>query len=437
MRISHILTVAVFLSLAVVCSGVIAQSEDDPVWTTKEGYNKAVEEFRKLKNPSPEERLTLWREWKERFQTVIEQNPKSPHIGIARIKLLGLCNGLGELKQSQEILHDIISDAGSTREKIRWYNELGEVSRAEFLANQVQSEGKNSLDAFERAHTLYCSLPPEARNDDDAGGRQVVALCMAGDVSKTLGDHVKSATLYQTARELFQSSTESAARAVLVGYDLESIAKYEMVEWVYAKEESKALNCLEILSQLRPYRWPPSYYALEYAELQYKKNAQGFQNFVSEWLDQNALDERTPILMARLGLSYNSDGLYEKALPIYETLRNKHCGDFQKLEPDAFQAGHGGHYDEVLYELGVIYLRQGKLDEAEKVKNELAKLLPKSQWIEYISPDNFTADMVDLAQITRQPRKYSVMRIIFMVPGIVLILWGLYRFAVERKKDET
>ena len=417
--------------LVVVYTNVIAQPEDDPVWTVIRAYQDASDELREQRNHSPDARRAWMQEWKTRFQEVVEQNPQSMYVEAARIDLLGLSNGLGEFGESQKVLQGMVSNAGSTLEKIRWYNELGEVSRAEYLANKDQNEARKSLDAFERAHALYLSLSSEER-DSEVGGRQVISLYMAGGMSGMLGDHAKSATFYQSAREQFQMSTDIAARAVLVGYDLESITSQEMIEWVHAEQESNALNSLEILSKLRPYRWPPSHYALQYSILQYENNSKGFQDFVSDWLRQHAFDERTPILMARLGFSYFDDSLYEKALPIYEVLRDKHREDFQKLEPDAFKVGSGGHYDRVLSDLAIIYLRQGNFSGAEKVKNELKESLPQSKNIDMLTPENFSVDLVQFPQSQQWSTRNLFFRGAIMLLGIVVILVGLYLHFVKR-----
>jgi len=66
--------------------------------------------------------------------------------------------------------------------------------------------------------------------------------------------------------------------------------------------------------------------------------------------------------MARLGFSYFDDTLFEKALPIYETLRDKHRADFQKLKSKAFQQGNGGHYEAILRPLYRIYSQRNAKD---------------------------------------------------------------------------
>ena len=413
----------------------VAQPEDDPVLEVLEAYDKASNVLREQKNRTREESVTFWREWKKRFQEVVNSNPHNEYIEVIRSELVALSNGLGEYVDSQKIIQEIISQTESVSEKICWHNELGEVSRAEFFTNKDQSEAKKSLDAFEQAYTLYLSLPPEEKTGE-IGRRIVVSQCMASDLTGMLGDHEKSATLAQSARKLFQSSTDIAACAVMVGYDLESITLQEMNAWVHAKQESKAIDCLEILSKLRPYRWPPSSYALDYATLRYEndgiQDSKNFQDFVSHWLSNHAFDERTPILMARLGFSYYGDGLYEKALPIYETLRDKHREDFQKLEPDAFEQGSEGHYDTVLSDLAVLYLRQGNFAGAESVKKELTELLPQSRNIEGLTPENFMVDLPPFPQPQQSSTGNLFFKGAFMLLGVVLILLGLYLHFVKK-----
>jgi tetratricopeptide (TPR) repeat protein len=412
-----------FLLPAVIFSEPIDQPGDDPVLVVLKAYDETVAEFRKQENPSSATRMAHYQEWKEYFLKVVQENPQSEYTESAKIKLLGLSNGLGNFHESQTMLQGMIAHAGNPVEKIRWLNESGEVNRMRYWSTQNQNDAQKSLDVFEQAHALYLQLPPEAKNGE-LSGRQVVALCMAGDISKVFDNHVKSAMLFQSARELFQVSTDAAIYAVLVHCDLESIADQEMAEWIKGGKESKALICLAILSRLRPYRWPPSYYALKYASLRYENEPRGFQDFTSKWLDTNAFDERTPILMAHLGFSYFEHELYEQALPLYEILRDKHRDDFQSLEPDAFRDGGGGCYDRVLTDLATIYLRRGHIDEAEKLKNELKNLLPKSANVGILSNNIPKPELEFLLQ--QRSTRSLVLRVILAVTGLVLILLGVY-----------
>lgn len=433
-RCLHVSLCMAVLLVVVVCSAVtVGQSmEGDPVWAVIKEYERASDELREQKNLSTDDRVAWMRKWKERFQTVVDQNPKNTGIEVVKIELLGLSNGLGEYDDSQKILDGMISQTDNIEAKIRWYNESGEVAEAKYGTHKDPNEAQKALAAFEKSQNLYLSLPASSQNNVEIGGRQIVSLCRAGRISSSLEDHTKSAALYQSAQELFQSSPECAMRAALMNYDLEGITAFEMIEWVHAKNESKSLSCLDILSKLDSYRWPPSHYALQYANLQYENDSKGFRNFVSKWLDQHAFDERTPILMAQLGFSYNRDGLHEKALPIYETLRDKHRGDFQKLEPDAFQRGKGGHYAKILSDLAIIYLRQGRVGDAEKVKNELAKQLPKSPDIENLTPKHFSADLASFPLPAQEINRSFFMRAMFMVTGVILIVLGFYFGRIKR-----
>jgi predicted secreted protein len=84
----------------------------DPVEVELMAYAEAVDEFRKLKNPSPTTRQAHRQKWRDRFQEVIAKNPRSEFIEFARIRLLDLCNGLGEYNKSQAFAAGI--DYGST-----------------------------------------------------------------------------------------------------------------------------------------------------------------------------------------------------------------------------------------------------------------------------------------------------------------------------------
>ena len=223
----------------------------------------------------------------------------------------------------------MISKATRSEEKIELQNQLGAISRTRYLSSLDENFLQESQKAFEQADELYRSLPAE-KQEGRLGGEQIVNLCVAAAAAREANDHERSATLYRSAHELFQSSPESAKHAASMGYNLEVVVNQEMEQWIHAKKEADALRCLEILSNLPSPRWVPSYYALNYATQWYEKDTKGFQDFVSNWLDRSPFDERTPILMARLGFSYFDSGFYDKALPIYETLRNKHRGDFQR-----------------------------------------------------------------------------------------------------------
>jgi tetratricopeptide (TPR) repeat protein len=351
-------------------------------------------------------------------------------IRAAKEQLLSLYNGLGEYDKSQALLQEMISEARNSKEKMQLYDELGTVSRARFWTSQSPIELEKSQEAFEQANTLYRSLPPEQQSGD-IGGQQIVGLRIAATAAREANNHEKSATLFRSARELFQSSPESAKHAVLLGDDLEIITEQEMIEWIHIRKEADALKCLEILTHLPSFRWSPSYYALNYAALWYEKDSKGFQDFVSNWLDKNPFDERTPILMARLGFSYFDDGLYDKVLPIYETLRDKHRADFQRLEPKAFQQGNGGHYERILHDLFKIYSQRGDRNKAENMMSELTALLPDSTLGKSLSRQDFSYSE---AWTPPERGRYLVLRIVSFVAGIVMILWGLYLAWTKEKK---
>ena len=392
---NRLYTRVIVLSLLLLTTSLIADDKitTDPIQSVLKEYEDSVNEFRTRKNPTIDERMELRQEWKIRLTEVINQNPNSMHIKAARLALLSLSNGLGEFDQSEMILSKIIDETDSDEEKIHMYNELGEVIRMEYWGNKSSSLAEKSVDAFEKSYSLYRSLPKSSRETADLGSRVVISLCMMGEMLSLLDKRSDSAEKYKTARELLQSSQEIAIEAQLNNYDLEMIAALEMVEWVKAKKETRAVNCLNILSKLSSYRMPPSYYALQYAKLQYVQNSMGFQKFVSKWLDSHSEDEQTAVLMAQLGFSYYNDGQFEKALNIFEDLRKNYAGYFQKNEEDAFREGRGGYYGKILSEMTVIYLRQGKIEEAQNVKNELTKLLPNTPDLEKLSPEYFSVDL--------------------------------------------
>ena len=441
MKKMRVLGVFVFalllLSVAVLSQYALQPGEDpmqallkDPVVAELMAYDEAADEVRG--NPSPATRLAHCQEWKERIQNVLDENPQSQFAGSARVKLLGLYNGLKEYDKSQALLQELIAEAKTPEEKIGWQNELGTISMRRSLDSQDQNELKKAQEAFEEANKLYLSLSPE-KQKGPLGGEQIDSLFTAAVAAREANDHEKSATLFRSARELFQSSTECAAHAAMIGYDLEVIAEREMNQWITLRKESDALRCLEILSKLPSFRWCPSLYALNYATMWYVNNSKGFQDFVSQWLDENSFDERTPILMARLGFSYFDDGLYDMALPIYETLREKHRGDFQRLEPKAFEQGNGGHYERVLHDLFKIYSQRGDKNKADNMRTELTTLLPDSALGKLLSP--IKPLLEDWTPPERDRPRYLALRITCIVVGIVLILWGLYLAWTEKKKE--
>ena len=395
----------------------------DPIGTTLRAYDEANNEFRELENPSPVARLAHYKKWEKRFQEAITQHPESMFLWEAKVKLLGLHNGLEKFDLSQELLQDLIATSRRPEDKIRWQNELGIVSRARYWTSQDQSELEKAQAAFDQADELYRSLPPE-KQDGPLGGQRIVSSCIAAVAAREAKDHEKAATQFRSARELFQSSTESAMFAASAGYDLEIITEQEMLEWIQVKKETDALKCLEILSEGQPRRWVPSYYALHYATLWYESNSKGFQNFASSWLDKNTFDERTPIFMACLGFSYFDDGLHEKALPIYETLRDKHRGDFQRLEPKAFQQGNGGHYERVLADLVKIYSQRKEVGKVESLMTELTTLLPDSSRAKMLKCLNPSLD--ESEWIPPERAQNLGFRIFCAVMGMALILLGIY-----------
>ena len=153
----------------VVLSETAVQPDGDPVLAVLKAYDAAVTEFRKQENPSSATRMAHYKEWQEHFQKTGSENPHNKYVEIARVKLLGLSNGLGDFDNSQKMLQGMISQAENSIEKIRWLNELGEVSRARYWDTQDRNEAQKSCDAFEQAHALYLQLPTEAKNDEISG----------------------------------------------------------------------------------------------------------------------------------------------------------------------------------------------------------------------------------------------------------------------------
>jgi len=425
-----------FLSVAMLLSGVTIWSGDDPMQVLLNdpvaaelmAYVEAADEVRE--NPSPTAKLAHYQEWKERFQKVIADNPRSQFVGDAKDHLLSLYNGLGEYDKSQTMLQVMISETRDPRKKLQLQNELGTISRVRHRDSQNQSDIQKAQEAFAQANEIFLSLSSEER-DDRIVGMQVVNLYTAAMAAREANDHARSVTLFRSARELFLSSTKIGEYATSMGYSLEPIANQEMVQWIRVKEETNALECLKVLSELPSPRWSPSHYALNYATLWYVNDTKGFQGFVSKWLSENAFDDETPILMARLGFSYFDDGLYDKALPIYETLRDKHREDFQKLEPKAFQQGNDGHYERVLFDLAKIYAQRGDVSKAANTKTELTTLLPQSSLAEILTGSVFSSE--ETWTLPERPR-YLALRISLAVVGLALILLALYLLWTREKE---
>jgi tetratricopeptide (TPR) repeat protein len=396
---------------------------DDPIAAVLEAYQMSVDEFRAQEDPSSVARLTHYQEWRDRFLEIVAENPQSEFVAHARRQLVALYNGLEEYDKSQALLREMITGASTPEGEIELHNQLGTISRMRYWGSQDEKFLQESLDAFEQANVLYLSLPPE-RQGGVVGGRQIRAIFTTGTLARDQNDHEKAATLFRTARELFQSLPGSAMHVASVYFNLETIAEQEMIQWIHLRREGDALSCLRILSDLPTYRWPPSYYALQYATQWYGGNSAGFQNFVSNWLDKNTFDERTPILMARLGFSYFDNGLYEKVLPIHETLRDKYRGDFQRLEPVAFQQGNGGHYERILYHLSVIYSQGNDRGKADSVRTEMLNLFPESARVKFLVEPNSSWDGSEF--VVPERGQYFVLRVCLTVLGAMMILLGLY-----------
>jgi len=401
----------------------------DPVGALLLAYIEASDRFRELENPSPAARLALWQEWRDRFQKIIAEHPlneaefpRDMFIRSAKRQLVALHNGLGEYDKSQVLLQEMIAETRNPEEKVELYNQLGTISRARHLTSRRQGDLEKAQEAFEQANELFLSLPPEEREGRIAG-EQIVNLCTAATAAREAGDHERAATLFRSARELFQESTENARYAVSMGYDLEIITEQEMMQWIRVREEANALHCLRILSELSSPRWVPSWYALQYATLWYANDSTGFQRFVSKWLEDNAFDGRTPILMARLGFSSFDDELYEKALPIYETLRDNHRADFQRLEPRAFEGGSGGHYGRVLADLARIYAQLDDRGKVESVRTEMVSLFPECPRVQFLTRQGSSWDGSEYVVPRRQNLFF---RLALTGIGVALIVLGLY-----------
>jgi tetratricopeptide (TPR) repeat protein len=417
-----------FLLLGVV---QIAICEDDAVFSLIKEYEAASDDFRKIPNPTKESYTEWLKTWKQRFQKVIESNPKSPALENAKVKLLGLCNGLSDFDDSKQLLSGMI-ESQSVSEKICWLNELGEISRAEFAVSHSIEDAKAALDAFGKAQDLYLSL--EESQKKVLGKRQIIALSMAGDLSANVpGEEANVPLLYSDARKIFQEYVNCGAEAVASGCDRETLLQEEMQGWIRCGNKEKATEILAELSKTTPLRWTPSYYALMYAEHIYAAEPQQYQRFLDDWSKRNPFDERMPILWARLAFSYYDTEQYIEALPIYELLRNKYIISFQKLEPLAFKDGRGGCCDRILSNLAVIYMRMGKLDEAEKVKDELRVLLPNSGYMKFRSNADIRVDLYDINSLPESRNRSFFMRILLITGGAAMISISLYSLFIKKR----
>jgi len=135
--------------------------------------------------------------------------------------------------------------------------------------------------------------------------------------------------------------------------------------------------------------------------------------------------------MAYLGFSYFDDNQYDKAFPIYETLRDKHRDDFRRLEPKTFEQGNGGYYERVLFDLAKIYAQRGDVSKATNTKTELTTLLPQSSLAKILTGGVFSSE--ETWAPPERPR-YLALRISLAVIGLALLLLALYLLWTREKE---
>jgi hypothetical protein len=152
-----------------------------------------------------------------------------------------------------------------------------------------------------------------------------------------------------------------------------------MLEWLAAKDATRAEKALDSLAARTGMRWPPSYYAHMFVSNLYPQGGTDLRAFIEKWLAGKPRDKWTPFLQFYLARDLFAHNEYAAAQPVFAELKDKYADVFLKADQAAIRIGRGGFYAEILYCLSVIYRKSGDQVQAEAMAAETKALAPEDQ----------------------------------------------------------
>ncbi len=360
----------------------VSKGDDDPLLVVIRQYSAASDAMRSRGDRA--ELLRFYEDWRLRIAEALKANPSSPYRQHAKRKLLALSNGLGDWEASAQILSELAGEATEPAERLQLHMEMGWICESWYFQTKDAAHARRGVVAGADALQEYEKIPPEKRRDRDHSNAASSLGLRAKLYGEVLGDHAQAAREFRRLREMLVSLGRGV-KLDTAGYDLEAAANGEMKEWLAAGQPAKAEEALEVLAGQRGMRWPPSFYALRYAEQRYPQGGPAFQAFLENWLGSRPEDSRTPFLRFRLGVDYFGSRQYERAEAILRDLKDNQAEVLLKADAAAGAGpGQGGYYFVVLSTLLSIALERGEAENACRLAEELKALYPNhpeaSRW---------------------------------------------------------
>lgn len=342
-----------------------------------EEYEKACDAVRSSKR-SEEQRLRFYSDWRERIAEAMKADSKSRYIRAGTVKLLGIANSLGDSETAGQLAARLAAESQTPRERLRWHGEMGEIANARYQLTKDKADADKAIAALALAAADYREIATGQEEPADRN-RNVINLCMmAGLQSRALKNHEEAARVFEHVRETLASAPPSSELAAL-RYDFEYAASSEMLEWLAAKDATRAEKALDSLAARTGMRWPPSYYAHMYVSNLYPQGGKDLRAFIEKWLAGKPRDKWTPFLQFYLARDLFAHNEYAAAQPVFAELKDKYADVFLKADQAAIRIGRGGFYAEILYCLSVIYRKSGDQVQAEAMAAETKALAPEDQ----------------------------------------------------------
>lgn len=372
------------VAVATVSRSVFADDVEDPLSVLLDEYVKSAQDIASQKGAMSSGQRQIWRsDWLSRLTEAAGKYPDSRSVDAVLVQAVGLCNSSGKYGESRRILGQLVSSADGVAAKIRWQSEKGEVARIQYVITRDVNDRDSAIADLLESDRLTVEAPAHIRAR--VAGQLVLNSIWRGEVYSKSGDRwLDAAQSYRSAREMLTPElVESDHRLAL--YDEEFLLAGELSNFARARNVDSAMESLVLISHLGTLRVPASLYAIQFLESAFSAKSAEYDAAASDLLVKLKSDSHTPVLRLALAESSFAKGQFQRAVDLYEQIRKEDIDAIVDMDKVILAAGGGGgHFPELLVNLGVSYWRLDKLSEAADVLDEFVSMFPQDSRVDRV-----------------------------------------------------
>jgi tetratricopeptide (TPR) repeat protein len=334
---------------------------NDPLRLVLQAYTDAVRELRD-NNLTVEERIRFRGEWRERLLSAARANANSEYFKAALMKVVGLSNGLGDTAMANAIAIELEQIERDPISKARWRGEQAEIARQTFKNTADGTSRNEAILAFRDTLSLLAQANELSRSGEiQQVTYQIMLAEMITSDSASAAIELLNAAIDNLSRN---SSLSNELREL--GFGLERACMQLVEAYILIGNDAGVNDALEVLSTesgLRQELWVT---ILASAAKLYPASGEKQLAFLNRWKHVNRSNElRSPMLLFHIArLEYQLELLVD-AVRDYEHMRDNYKEFFLKRDENALVSERGGHYAEILINLGDCYARLGLIDKAK------------------------------------------------------------------------